>query len=335
MRVLILGGTGLISTGITQQLLARGDEVTHLRRGTGGDSFGSQVRTVRGDRADVAALTAAWGAGHDAVIDMLCFTAADAEALIAALGGQGAHYLMCSTVDVYTKPARYMPIDEQHERAPSAAFEYAFGKARAEELLLAAHDRGDLAVTILRPAATYLDAAVPSVGSFDLAVERLLAGLPVILHGDGSGLWAACHRDDVAAAFVRAAATPDVAGRCYNVTGYELLTWEQYWADVAEALGVRPTFLHIPTDVLAAGAPRMAAWCLYNFQYDNVFDCSAAARDLGFRCITTWPKGIAAGLPGRVPQPVDSAERAGYEAIVGAWQRAVAGLQTELAALDL
>ncbi|MFB9449526.1 NAD-dependent epimerase/dehydratase family protein [Dactylosporangium vinaceum] len=317
MRTLVLGGTGLISTAITRRLLDRGDRVTLLNRGTGAPPFGDAVTTVHGDRADVDALGAAWdahGDGHDAVVDMLCYTPADARAAIEAFGGRTPHYVMCSTVDVYTKPAHYLPVDERHERAPDPAFAYAHDKARSEEVLRAA----GLPLTILRPAATYADHAVASIGSFDLAVERLIAGQPVILHGDGTSRWAAGHRDDVARAFVAATARP-AAGRAYNVTGAEVLTFEEYWRAVADALGVEPHFVKIPVAVLGELAPQAAFWCVHNFQYDNVFDCTAAARDLGFASTVPWARGIAEGLRHRTPGPVDTSERATYDRIVAAW----------------
>lgn len=314
MRTLVLGGTGLISTAITRQLLDRGDRVTLFHRGTGAPVFGDSVTTVHGDRGDPDALRAA-GEGQDAVIDMLCFTPHDAEVALHAFAGRVPHYVMCSTVDVYTKPAISLPIDEGHERLPAPTFPYAFNKAHAEETLFDAHHRGDLPVTILRPAATYLDHAVPSIGSFDLALERLRAGAPVILHGDGGSRWAACHRDDVARAFVAATIrTPE--GRAYNVTGHEALTFEGYWRAVADALGVSPRFVKIPTSLLGAIAPEAAHWCVENFQYDNVFDCTAAARDLGFASTVAWADGIARGLASRTPGRVDPAERASYDTIV-------------------
>ncbi|HEY1488754.1 MAG TPA: NAD-dependent epimerase/dehydratase family protein [Micromonosporaceae bacterium] len=333
MRTLILGGTGLISTAITAQLLARGDEVTHLTRGHTPAAAG--VRTVHGDRGDLDALRGAWGDGHDAVVDMLCFGADDAAVAVRAFGGTGVRYVLCSTVDVYTKPAAYLPVDEEHERAPQPCFRYAYGKALAEEVLQRVHATGEIDLVTLRPAATYLDQAVPSVGSFDLALERLRAGAPIILHGDGTGLWAACHRDDVAAAFVAATTATVASGRAYHITGDELLTWHQYWTAVADALGVWARFVHIPTDLLFACAPRFAEWCYYNFQFDNVFDNSAAARDLGFACRTRWADGIAAGLVSRPPRPVDPAERDTYTAVLDAWHRACRGMSSELSGKDL
>ena len=105
-----------------------------------------------------------------------------------------------------------------------------------------------------------------------------------MLHGDGTGLWASCHRDDVAAAFVAALGNPAARGRAYTVAGSELLTWDAYWTQVAHALGVGdPEIVHVPSALLHAAAPDLAEWCWLNFRHDNVFDCSAAGRDLGFR----------------------------------------------------
>lgn len=336
MHVLILGGTGLISTAITRQLLDRGVRVTHANRGISPHRFDGEVTSVRARRDDVDALTAlAEGEHFDAVIDMICFTPDEARIAVQALAGRTERYLMCSTVDVFTKPAPAYPLDETGERRPSPAFPYAYRKAECERILEDAFRAGRLPVTILRPAATYADSAVPSVGSFDLALERLRRGLPLIMHGDGSSLWAACHRDDVARAFIGALDNDVTVGRSYNVSGTELLTWDRYWAAVADAVGVRPEFVHIPTDVLGACAPKLSEWCVQNFQYDNVFSADAAVRDLGFAYTVRWADGIGRALPGRADRPVAPAERSAYEAILAAWTRMTRALREELGPLDL
>jgi nucleoside-diphosphate-sugar epimerase len=333
MRVLILGGTGLISTAITAQLLEAGASVSHFNRGRTPNPFGDRVRTLHGERSDRAGLEAARAAAEpDVVIDMICFTPEEAEVGVDAFAGRVGRYLMCSTVDVFTKPAPALPVTEASERSPSPTFPYAFRKARAEAVVEAAHAGGRLSATILRPAATYVDLAVPSIGSFDLALERLRAGRPIVVHGDGTAIWAACHRDDVARAFVAACSAEAAPGRAYNLAGTELLTWNAYWQAVGAAIGIEPRLLHIPTDVLGACAPTFAEWCVENFQHDNIYDVGAAARDLGFRSTVRWAEGIARGLPGRIPRPVDPAERGLYEAIVQAWEGATTRMRDEVAA---
>jgi nucleoside-diphosphate-sugar epimerase len=64
-------------------------------------------------------------------------------------------YILCSTVDVYTKLAKHYPIRENEERNPASSFPYAFYKAACEEILLEAHNRDELTVTIICPAEIY------------------------------------------------------------------------------------------------------------------------------------------------------------------------------------
>jgi nucleoside-diphosphate-sugar epimerase len=255
---------------------------------------------------------------------MICFTEDEARVAVEAFGGLIGHYVMCSTVDVYTKPANYYPVDEAHERKPSPEFEYAYQKQRAEEILEAAHADSVFPVTVLRPAATYASHVVAPLATMDLYVERLRAGLPVILPGDGSSLWVACHRDDVARAFVVALANPVTFGLAYNVAGDELLTWDRYWRTFAGVLGIdQPEFLHVPTDLLTAAAPAMAAWCGMNFQYHNVIDSSAARRALGFVSSVPWAKGAQLVADTWKPRPVDPELSESYERLVTTWGRAI------------
>jgi nucleoside-diphosphate-sugar epimerase len=324
VKVLVLGGTGLISQSIVAQLHERGDEVWIYNRGITAVVLPPGTVTRHGSRSDTAALTAlaAVAAGFDAVIDMICFTAADAMVAAEAFGGRVPQYVMCSTVDVYTKPARYYPVDEAHERKPSPTFGYAFAKQEAEEVLAAASAAGRFALTVLRPAATYASHVVAPLGTMDLYVDRLRQGLPVILPGDGTSLWVACHRDDVARAFVRCLGLPAAFGTAYNVASDELMTWDTYWGEFAAALGIdRPGFLHVPTDVLATAAPSLAEWCVENFHHNNIIDSGLARRDLDFASTVPWASGARMVARAYTPGPVDEALGRQYSQLVEAWQR--------------
>jgi len=328
VKVLVLGGTGLISQAIVAQLSGRGDEVWIYNRGITPSVLPPGTVLCHGSRSDGAALTALSAEqSFDAVIDMICFTARDADVAVEAFGGRTAQYVMCSTVDVYTKPARYYPVDEEHERRPSPAFGYAFGKQQAETVLGAAHADGRFALTVLRPAATYAAHVVAPLGTMDLYVDRLRRGLPVILPGDGTSLWVACHRDDVASAFVRSLGNPAAYGTAYNVASDELLTWDTYWGTFADALGIEaPRFLHVPTDVLAAAVPDLAGWCVQNFHHNNIIDSARARQDLDFASTIRWAEGARMVAQDWVPALVDEALARRYDLLVDAWQRATKGL---------
>lgn len=323
MNILIIGGTGLISTAITRQLVERGDNVTLYNRGQRCADI-PDVAQMHGDRTDYPAFEAQMreSGPWDAVIDMVAFRPEDVESAIRAFRGRTGQYIFCSTVDVYTKPARRYPITEEAERQPSPNFPYAWNKARCEEILFAAHERGDLAVTAIRPAYTYGEGSIlHSLGWRTYFLDRLRRGKPVIVHGDGTSFWTACHRDDVARTFVGALGNRDVLGRGYHVTGEEWLTWNQYVETVAEAIGAPPpTIVHIPTDLLVRLAPQEAEWCAINFQYNNIFDNSAARRDLGFRYTIPFIEGVRRVVAGLTAFE-NADEYPFYDHIIEVWER--------------
>lgn len=296
MKVLIIGGTGLISTAITRALVARGEEVTLCNRGRSRSSVPAGTRSIVVDRTDYRAFEQCMAelGSFDCVVDMVGYRPADAESIVRAFRGKTEQLLFCSTVDVYQKPARGYPIKPGAPRA--GLNDYARNKTAQENTLLEAHRRGDFAATILRPAFTYGEGRglVHSFGGSYTYFDRLRRGKPIVVHGDGTSLWTACHRDDVGAGFAAAAGNPKTYGRCYNVAGGEWLTWDQYHQTVARSLsGPEPRLVHIPTDLLIQLAPERAGICSDNFQFNNIFDQSGSHEDFGFRYTIPFAEGTA------------------------------------------
>src|SRR5690242_11590912 len=102
MRVLVIGGTGVIGTGIVQALLARGADVSVYSRGVRGGSRSPGVTQLTGDRRDAAAFEHQFAdMRFDVIVDLLCFSRADVESTVSAFGGRCQQILFCSTVCVY------------------------------------------------------------------------------------------------------------------------------------------------------------------------------------------------------------------------------------------
>lgn len=326
MRILIIGGTGLISTATTHLLAERGEEVILYNRGRSNSEAPASVQIITGDRRDYPRFEAQMAdlGRFDCVMDMIGFRPEDAESAIRAFRGCTTQFLFCSTVDVYQKPARVYPIPPDAPRG--GLNDYARHKTIQENALLEAHTRGDFAVTILRPAFTYGEGRglVHSFGGGDTYLDRLRRGKPIVVHGDGSSFWVSCHRDDVGRGFADAAGNPQTYGKSYNVAGEEWMTWNQYHQTVALALGgPEPRLIHIPTDLLVHIAPERAGICGDNFQFNNLFDNSGSHQDFGFRQTILLDEGvrrIAAWLDarGRIP---NSDEDPYDDQIIAAWEK--------------
>jgi nucleoside-diphosphate-sugar epimerase len=295
MKVLMIGGTGQISRAITRRLLAAGDDLTLYHRGkTTVDSLAG-YRTIQGDRQDLPnfELQMKAAGSFDCVIDMVCFKPEEAESLVRAFGGRIGQLILCSTAAVYQRPASRYPITETEPLHPTSS--YGRDKARCEQILMAAQEKGDLNVTILRPANTYGPGGdlIYTLGWGNAFLDRIRKGKALVSPGDGSSLRAYCHAEDVARAFVSAAGNVRTFGQAYHVTGEEWLTWDRYFGLIAEVMGVTlPRLVHIPCEVLYAMAPDRLADVVENYQFNNIFDNQAARIDLDFRYTVKFSDGV-------------------------------------------
>jgi nucleoside-diphosphate-sugar epimerase len=296
LKILILGGTGLISTAITKEFLRKGDDVYLYNRGITPKRFPPGAKVIIGDRNDFTHFDQQMSdAGFfDCVIDMICFNKEQAESDIRAFRDRIGHLIFCSTVNVYTKPAPVYPVRENSPRIPIDD-DYGTKKVECEDTFLSAYEEGVFPITILRPAQTYGEGGVliHTFGWSTTYIDRIRKGKPIVVHGDGNSLWNPCHVDDVAHAFVIAAGNKVSFGKAYNTTGEEVITWNQYHQKVAIALDApSPKLIHIPTDLLVKISPDKC-WITYNnFQGNNLFDNSNAKRDLDFRYSVSWIEGV-------------------------------------------
>jgi nucleoside-diphosphate-sugar epimerase len=285
MRVLIVGGTGLISVGIAKELLRRGAHVAMFNRGQRPNTLPPDVEQLIGDRADPQGFGALAGRGFDAVIDMICFSPAQAEQTVQTFAGRTEHVLFCSTCCTYAVdiPPHVIVRESDAQRPVS---EYGKNKLICEKLFLQAGVDGKFAVTVIRPSCSY------GPGSFLIdqlefdtpAWGRIERGLPVLAAGDGLGLWQATHRDDVGKLFAHAVLNPKTYGQAYNATRDEVFTWRDFYRQAAVSLGT-PRMIFVPASFIVRRAPARFGLLAENTRFHGAYDSSKAKRDVPeFRC---------------------------------------------------
>lgn len=287
MDILVIGGTGLISTAIVQQLLDRGDSVTVFNRGVTPSRVRGSLEVLAGNRWEPGSLeNAVSGRTWDAVIDMAAFAPANGTQLVHTFQGRVGQIVLCSTCCVYGGPASELPLRETSPRSPFGL--YGVNKAAIERILLDASGRQGSHATILRPSFTTGEGATASGILFDDSlVSRLRAGRPVILMDDGNCPWAIAHVSDVARGFVAALGNSRAFGEDYHLTSHEHTTWNGVYAALAEAAGGQANVRHVPSTWLRQVAPRRSLGTWFIYRFPSVYDNAKAERDLGFS--TTVP----------------------------------------------
>ena len=123
----------------------------------------------------------------------------------------------------------------------------------------------------MRPSHTYDQTSVPFSGGWTV-LGRMLAGKPVIVHGDGTSLWTLTHHDDFARAFVPLLGHPRTLGEAFQITSDDVLTWNQIAQTMAAALGVEARVVHVPSDAIAVADPHWGGGLLGDKAHSMVFD---------------------------------------------------------------
>ena len=296
----MIGGTGTISSAITRHLAASGHDLWLLNRGTRKSEVPESVKQVIADIDDTEAVLRQIGDEQfDAVCEFIGFLPSQVDRDIRLFRERTKQYVYISSASAYNKPAASHVITEGTSLA-NPHWEYSRNKIACEELLMRAYREKGFPVTIIRPSHTYCERGVPvSVhglkGSWQV-LKRMMAGKPVIVHGDGSSLWTLTWNEDFARGFIGLLGNPKAIGEAFQIMSDEQLTWNQIYECVANALHVTPHLYHVSSDFLAAVAPK--SWdfegnLLGDKAVTVVFDCTKLKRAVpGFQATTRFDEGV-------------------------------------------
>jgi nucleoside-diphosphate-sugar epimerase len=292
LRVLFIGGTGVISSACSRVAVEHGIDLFVLNRGRSTDrplplgvtTLQADVREPRSVRQEIKDLL------FDAVVDWVAFTPDQVRTDIELFSGRTGQYVFISSASAYQTPPARVPVTESTPlRNPFWA--YSRGKIACEGLLVAAYREQGFPATIVRPSHTYDQTTVPFDGRWTV-LGRMLAGKPVIVHGDGTSLWTLTHHEDFARAFVPLLAHPRTLGEAIQITSDDVLTWNQIAEALAAALGVSARVVHVPSDAIAAADPDWGAGLLGDKAHSMIFD-NAKVRGLvpGWRAVIPFEQG--------------------------------------------
>lgn len=329
MRVLFLGGTGIISTACVRLAVSRGYDVTILTRGLRSAPLPAGVRAIAADINDPA--TVAQALGHerfDAVADFIAFEPAHIERDIELFRHRTRHYVFISSASAYQKPVGHYLITESTPLG-NPFWEYSRQKIACEERLLRAYREEGFPVTIVRPSLTYGESqftlAVNTWAKSYTAVHRMRQGQPVIVPGDGTSLWVITHNTDFAKGFVGLLGLNQAIGHAFHITSDEVMTWDQYYTIVAEAAGVEPRLIHIPVDLLGACVPEMYGGLKGDKAVSVVFDNTKIKRFVpGYQATVLFVEGVRETMRWHDADParrvVDEEACHRWDRLIDAWR---------------
>ncbi|WP_407572342.1 SDR family oxidoreductase [Deinococcus altitudinis] len=282
MKVLFIGGTGIISSACSALLLERGAELYLLNRGQSsqgpsGRAVPQGAHVLHGDVRDPASLKSALGEHtFDVVVNWVAFTPEHIETDLEVFRGRTRQYVFISSASAYQTPPAALPVTESTPLS-NPFWQYSRDKIACEDRLTRAYREEGFPVTVVRPSHTYDQTLLPMDGGYTV-VDRMRKGKPVIVHGDGTSLWVLTNHRDFAVGFVGLLGNPHALGEAVQITSDELLSWNQIFDMVAQAAGTTARKVHIPSDRIAAFDPEWGAGLLGDKAHSMIFDNTKVKR---------------------------------------------------------
>jgi nucleoside-diphosphate-sugar epimerase len=332
MKALFIGGTGLISTAVTELAAQRGIELYLLNRGQRPADIPAGVKVIHADiRKPEEAAAALAGHTWDCVVDWIAFTVDHVETDIRLFAGKTGQCIFISSASAYQKPLSHYLITESTPLA-NPYWEYSRNKIACEERLMREYRERAFPAVVVRPSLTYGPTMIPhAMHSWShpwTMVDRMLKGRPIISHGDGTSLWVTTHNTDFAKAFVGLMGHQQATGHAFHITTDEVLTWDQIYQTVGHAVGVEPKIAHIPTDFICAMDPSMVGGLWGDKSWSVVFDNTKIKRFVpDFVATTTLIEGVRKSIayfkadPRR--QSIDEKDNQNADRIIAAYEAAL------------
>ena len=273
MKVLFIGGTGVISSACSQLAVERGMELYLLNRGQTSRPIPEAAHIIRGDIRDTESVRTALGdTTFDVVVDWIAYTPEHVEVDIELFQDRTRQYIFISSASVYQTPPVRLPVTESTP-LDNPFWDYSRDKIACEERLVRAYRNQRFPITIVRPSHTYDRTKLPVFGGYTV-IDRMRKGKRVIVHGDGTSLWTLTHHTDFAKGFVGLLGNNHAVGEVFQITSDEILTWNQIFETLARAADAEARIVHVPSDLIAAFDLDWGAGMLGDKSHSMIFDNS-------------------------------------------------------------
>lgn len=300
MRLLVIGGTRNLGPGLVRAALDAGHVPTVLNRGITPDDLPRDVERLRADRSVPSALGAAVGArGWDAVVDLTCYTGADAATAAELFDHRTDHYVLISSGQVYlvrddaAKPFRERDYAGRLTPEPPAATDdasqwaYGTGKRDAEDAMAAAWRMRRFPVTSLRLPMVHGER--DHYGRIAGYLARLADGGPIVVPDRPHDPIRHVYAGDVVAAILRVVTTGLGRGDGYNVGGDETVPFEEFMRQLARHAGRRLRLVRADAARLEQSG-LLPACSPFSTRWMSELDNARGKREVGFAYtpVETW-----------------------------------------------
>lgn len=274
MNILIIGGTGVLSSAVTSEALKKGLTVTMINRGH--RTIPEGVELIKADMNDHELIKEKLaGRQFDAVMDFLCYTDDATRKSVELYAYYTKQYFFISSCAVYDTASLNGEMAVEDSKKVLPIWSYSVNKWKSEELLMSLFKGKNANYTVIRPSVTYGDTRIPygimpPYGYHWTLCARILAGKPIITWNGGDNRCNMTRVDDFAVGVIGLVGNPRAYGEAFNVCGEEIPSFNDVLTAMSEYLHKEVITVDITSNFYAEELPSRAGEILGGRSIDTI-----------------------------------------------------------------
>lgn len=299
MKVLLIGGSGILSTDVCKTAISKDYDVYVLNRGKRKYALQKEAHLITCDilREDVDTIREKLKDLYfDTVIDFLSFNPEDVKRHLSIIKDHCSQYVFISSATVYEKQSENEIISEETPIGNSK-WQYALNKANGEKFLKDNYQEYCSHWTVIRPYVTYNEtripfAIIPGHANWTL-LKRVLENKPIVLWDSGQAKCTITHSRDFSVGVVGLFGNPKAFEEAFHITSDFVMDWKQVLNGFIEATGKKADVIDLSTEYIIKVLPEYSGVLLGDKGTNMVFDNSKIKSVVAdFKSTIPFEKGI-------------------------------------------
>lgn len=297
MKIMLIGGTGVLSKDVARECLKSGYELYMVNRGKRRNFIPKNVTLIVGDVSKPQDLIKRIeGMEFDVVVDFLSYESTQLSKTLGLFKDKCKQFIFISSATVYSKDNEDEPITEDKAKT-NTQWSYSKNKIECEDLLTKFFVDKAVHYTIVRPYITYGNTRIPFALISPLKqwtlVDRILKNKPVIIWDDGSAKCTLTHTEDFAKAMVGLFLNEKAYGEEFHITSDEQQSWKDVIKMVGRTLEHDVKLISVPSDIVEKHMANMKGELTEDKAHSRLFDNSKIKSAVeGFECSISFENGI-------------------------------------------
>jgi len=302
LKILIIGGTGALSSDVVKLSLLKNYSVYILNRGKKTELISEKIHVLKADiKNKVQVNKVLKNLYFDVVVDFLSYKVADIKNTVSLFKSRCDQFVFISSACVYRRAEEDGVITEQSPLI-NPSWNYSKDKVECEDYLISECAGIGLKYTIVRPYITYGDTRIPygimpSYGWHWSLISRILNDKPIFIWDQGQAVCSITHTSDFAVGLVGLFNNSKAYNEAFHIVGDETISWKDLLYLIGQLIDKKPLLAEIPALYASEKLPELKGMLLGDRSLNAIFDNSKIKEAVPeFASEISLEKGIASTI---------------------------------------